>query len=178
MKNLVLSFAVLFLLAGVGTKLMAQPVHAHATAEAKLLIPISIGATQAVLDFGTIATGVGGGTVIIAADLAGTRTNTGANIVLASDNAGHSAKFHVDGEPNQTYSITMTPDINTDLQLDKGLDNMLARLVCSPAAGSSTLDASGDEDIYVGGTLTVDAAQASGTYATAADAITITVNYN
>ncbi|MCW3110720.1 MAG: hypothetical protein JWQ09_5226 [Segetibacter sp.] len=166
--------AAVIVLAAFGTKVNAQTNVATATADAKIVSAITIASSRA-LNFGSIAPGAGG-TVEIDATSAGAR-----NTSLAVTNAASSsAKFTVSGEGNSTYSIAVT---NATVTLTNGTpaDDMSATIIASAdgtnaSTATGTL-ASGTQDIYVGGTLTVANAQAAGVY-TAANAIEITVAYN
>jgi len=182
MKKIIFSLLAIVMVVGFSNKVMAQAVSEHATATATIQTPISIAATVNNLDFGKIVTGTDGGTVTIAATSAGERTKTGANVILAMGSTPNSAAFTVSGDAasGTTYTISMTPDKDTDLTLNKesSTETMAVRLVCAPTAVDGGVLTSGSQVIYVGGTLTVAADQAAGVYNSQADAITIEVNYN
>lgn len=158
---------------------------ASANASARIVPAISI-TNERHLDFGNIIRATGG-TVIIDATSTGTRSKTGS--VLLAPGLTSSAEFEVVGDGAATYSITRLPAVATPLVLTNinTAATMNATLVVSTdddagvesATGvlSGTTGTNGSQFVYVGGELTVAAAQAYGTYQNVGG-ITITVDYN
>ena len=168
-----------FFLAAVAWLVFATTANAQATASASstatIVTPISI--TKNVdMNFGNIAVQAGtGGTVALAASAAATRVTGGAGGVTLPVVTGTvtAAQFTVNGTANYLYHITLPAD-NT-ITLVNGGNLMHADLFNNSVAG--TLDNTGTQSFYVGATLTVAAAQASGVYTTATP-FNVTVNYN
>jgi hypothetical protein len=185
MKTFTKIIASVMVLSVLGNTAMAQSATATANASARIVSAISIASSRN-LDFGSISPGASGGTVKIDATLASTRSLTGANLT-ATVGAVTSATFTVTGDGAATYAITRVPVAATNLVLTSGGNTMNALLVVSTAANagvesttgtiSGTTGTDGTEVIYVGGTLTVGAAQAAGLYVNVGG-ISLTVNYN
>jgi len=185
MKTFSKMIASVMVLTVFATNVHAQSANATANASARIVSAISIASSRN-LDFGSISPGASGGTVQVAATLASARSLTGANLT-ATVGAVTSATFTVTGDGAATYAITRVPAAATALVLNSGLNSMSALLVVSTAAGagaetttgtiSGATGTDGTQVIYVGGTLTVGAAQAAGLY-TNPGGISLTVNYN
>jgi hypothetical protein len=185
MKNMSKMIASAIVILGFAATSIAQSATATANAQARIVSAISIASSRN-LDFGSISPGASGGTVQVAATLASARTLTGANLT-ATVGAVTSATFTVTGDGGATYAITRIPATATNLVLTSGANTMNALLVVSTAAGagaetvtgliSGVTGTDGTQIIYVGGTLTVGAAQAAGLYTNTAG-ISLTVNYN
>jgi spore coat protein U-like protein len=162
----VVSLAVLALaIAGTGSAVAAEDT---AQATGTVISPIAITKT-ADLVFGSFASGAGGGTVTIST--AGARGKSG-DVFLAGT-AGGAAKFDVSGEGGLTYSIALA---TTPLTRENGSETM--NFTVSSDITSGTLagtGASGAQSFFVGGVLTVGAAQVPGTYA---GTVKATVAYN
>lgn len=165
-----------FFLAAIAMIAFASSVNAQATASspasATIVTPISI-ANNVDMNFGNIAVQVAnGGTVILSAASAPTRTLTGTGLTLPTvTGTVSSAKFTVSGTANYTYVITLP----SSATLASGGNSMGAANFTHSAAG--TLSGLGSEIFYVGAELTVAANQAAGTYTTATP-FDVTVNYN
>ena len=190
MKTFTKVIASIMVLIGFAATVSAQSANATANATARIVSAISIASSRN-LDFGSISPGASGGTVTVAATAASTRGLTGANLT-ATAGAVTSAIFTVTGDGGATYSITRVPAVGTPLVLTGPSTNMSALLVVSttanagaettPGPGTSgtltnTTGTDGTNVIYVGGTLTVGAAQGAGVYNNTGG-ISITVNYN
>jgi hypothetical protein len=144
---------------------------ATSTATATIIAPISITKT-ADMSFGNLAVQAGtGGTVVLAP--AGTRTSTSGVTLPATTGTVTAATFTVDGTGSFTYAITL-PSTAT-LTRASGSETMTASSFTSNPSGTGALTA-GTQDIAVGATLTVAAAQVPGVYTSGN--FNVTVNYN
>lgn len=146
---------------------------ATATATATIVTPISI--TKNVdMNFGNIAvSAASGGTVILAP--AGTRTTGGAGGVTLPAVAGTvtAASFTVNGNGSYTYAITLPSSAVT--LTGPAAATMDATAFTSTPSATGTLTG-GTQNLLVGATLTVAAAQAAGVYTSGN--FNVTVNYN
>ena len=146
---------------------------ATATATATIVTPISI--TKNVdMNFGNIAvSAASGGTVILAP--AGTRTTGGAGGVTLPAVTGTvtAASFTVNGNGSYTYAITL-PSSPVTLT-GPAAATMDATAFTSTPSATGTLTG-GTQNLLVGATLTVAAAQAAGVYTSGN--FNVTVNYN
>lgn len=176
MKNFTKLFALGIVMMGVTLGASAQE-SATASASATIITPISITKTVD-MNFGNLAVqSTSGGTVILAPEtgVAG-RTESGGVTLPATAGTVTAATFTVQGQADYTYAITLP---TTDVILTNGtpaVDMILNAFTSTPdATGTLTL---GTATLYVGGTLTLAAAQPAGTYNTALTPFTVTVNYN
>lgn len=153
----------------------SQAVEGTATATGTVIAPISI-TKSADLNFGKFASGAGGTMTV---STSGAATSTG--IVRSTIVTPTAAKFDVSGDNDATYAITYT---GTSATLSDGATGTMALAIhsdltagniTSGTVSSGTLSASGAQSIYVGGTLTVGATQASGTYT---GSVKVQVEYN
>lgn len=146
---------------------------ATATATATIVTPISI--TKNVdMNFGNIAvSAASGGTVILAP--AGTRTTGGAGGVTLPAVTGTvtAASFTVNGNGSYTYAITLPSSAVT--LTGPAAATMDATAFTSTPSATGTLTG-GTQNLLVGATLTVAAAQAAGVYTSGN--FNVTVNYN
>jgi len=127
------------------------------------------------LQFGSFAHGVGG-TVTIAANSAGDRTASGPILYNSGTTQVSSAKFTVTGDANHSFTIGLPADNTKSITTGgESPSTMALNFTSSPAAGTATLDGSGNSIIYVGAVLQVAATQAAGAYTGTFD---VTVNYN
>lgn len=155
---------------------LAAPVQAAqdtASATGTVVTPIAIVAAGN-LAFGSFAPGAGG---TVTVSTSGVRTASGP--ILMTGAAASAARFDISGEASSTYSIThsgsatLTSGANT-MALTKFSDLSAANATAgNPLTG--TLDGTGAQSLYVGGTLAVGAAQASGVYT---GTVIATVEYN
>jgi hypothetical protein len=144
---------------------------ATATSSATILTPISIDQT-ADMNFGNVAVqSTTAGTVILSAT--GVRSTTGGTTLPATAGTVATAAFTVSGEDGYTYAITLP---SSPLTISSGANNMTVSSFTSLPSGTGTLTG-GSEEITVGATLNVAAAQASGTYISGTP-FNVTVNYN
>jgi hypothetical protein len=124
------------------------------------------------MNFGNIAVSTAtGGTVVLAP--AGTRTTTGSVSLPATAGSPTAAAFTVTGQGSYTYAITLP---TTATLTDGSSHNMTVNTFTSNPSSTGTLS-SGTQNIAVGATLTVGAAQAAGAYTTSTP-FAVTVNYN
>jgi hypothetical protein len=146
---------------------------ATATATATIVTPISI--TKNVdMNFGNIAVQASAGGVVILHPN-GSRSLTGTGVTLpAAAGTVTAADFTVNGNGNYTYAITLPA--STILTITGGgSDVMTADTFTSTPNGVGTLS-SGTDDLTVGASLHVAAAQTAGTYISSN--FNVTVNYN
>lgn len=140
-------------------------------ASATVITPISI-SKIADMNFGNLAVQTAtGGTVILAP--AGTRTSTSGVTLPFTVGTVTAAAFTVAGSGVSTYSITLPNSVT--LTHSGGVQTMSAGTFTSNPAVTGTLS-SGTENISVGATLTVAAAQLAGVYTSGN--FNVTVNYN
>ena len=158
------------LLAGYTSQIHAQAT-ATATATATVVTPISI-AKNADMSFGNLAVQTAtGGTVVLAP--AGTRTRTSGVTLPATTGTVTAASFTVTGNGSYTYAITLPATVT--LTHSGGVQTMTASSFTSNPSVTGALS-SGTQDIAVGATLTVAAAQLAGVYTSGN--FSVTVNYN
>lgn len=144
---------------------------ATATATATVVTPISI-SKNTDMSFGNLAVQAAtGGTVVLAP--AGTRTRTSGVTLPATTGTVTAASFTVNGNGSYTYAITLPTTVT--LTHSGGVETMAASSFTSNPSGTGALS-SGTQDIAVGATLTVAAAQLAGVYTSGN--FNVTVNYN
>lgn len=159
------------ILAIAGNSVFSQGVTASANAEGNIVNPIQI-STVLDMNFGNIAVGISGGTVILSP--LGVRSTSGDVILPSITGTVQGAKFLVTGETGYTYSITL-PLISMDIY-NPSLDVMTIDSWTSSPSGTGTLTG-GSEFLYIGGQLNVNPSQAPGVYSSVAP-FDITVDYN
>jgi hypothetical protein len=165
--TILLSLVAIFSIASITVK--AQ-VTATATASATIITPIAISKSLD-MSFGNVAVSPTiSGTVTLTP--ANVRTITGGVTLPVVAGTVNAAKFTVTGLTGSTYSITLP---SSALTLTSGANTMTVTSFTSTPTPTGTLTG-GTQDIYVGATLNVAAAQAAGTYTSAA--FPVTVNYN
>ena len=144
---------------------------ATATASATIIGPISLTKVTD-MNFGNIAVGTLGGTVVLAP--AGGRTATTVTLpaVIGTVSA---ATFTVSGVGSSTYAITLPTGDYTITRLT-GSETMTVNTFTSTPSATGTL-AGGTQTLAVGATLNVTGSQVAGTY-TNAVGFPVTVNYN
>ena len=163
-------FVTAILITGFAINTKAQST-ATATATATIVTPISISKT-ADMSFGNIAVNATtGGTVVLAT--AGTRTSTSGVTLPATTGTVTAAAFTVNGSGSYTYAITLPTTVT--LTHSGGVETMSAGSFTSNPSGTGTLS-SGTQNVAVGSTLTVAAAQLAGVYTSGN--FNVTVNYN
>ena len=172
MKNISKVFATAAVVLAFTNSSFAQAT-ATAAASATIITPISI-VKNIDMNFGNVAVSASlAGTVVLAP--AGTRTTGGAGGVTLPSTTGTvaAADFTVSGQANYTYAITLP----SSATLSNGSSSMTVNAFTSFPSTTGTLATNGTQDLKVGATLNVTAAQASGTY-TNATGVPVTVNYN
>jgi hypothetical protein len=182
MKKLILSIAVIAMVATFSNKVTAQTSATENTAAGAVLV-VPMGITEnAPLHFGTIImTDALGGTVALST--ANLRAVTGGLALTAIAPTSTVGAWSVTGTMNETYALTAPATItvsettlgvaNMDITALKVLYNGGAEEV---AIGSvSTLSGAGTDNFSIGGLLTVGASQLAGIYEGTFD---VTVDYN
>jgi len=165
--SILISLVVLFSIASVTVN--AQ-VSATASTSATIITPIAITKTTD-MNFGNVAVSPTlAGTVQLATTSA--RTAGGGATLPAVTGTVSAAKFNVTGLAGSTYSISLPASIT----LTNGGNTMTVNAFTSTPTPTGTLTG-GTQDILVGATLNVSAAQAAGLY-TNATGLVVTVNYN
>lgn len=159
--------------AGAGAFSSAAAAEATATASATVVAPIAI-AVGSQLSFGSFAAGPGG---TVTVNTGGVRSAAGP--ILSSAATPSAARFDITGQAGLTYAITHAG--STDLS-NGGATMALAKTSDLAGAGGSTgnvasgmLSAAGTQSLFVGGKLTVAAAQQAGVYS---GTVIATVEYN
>jgi hypothetical protein len=104
---------------------------------------------------------------------AGTRTSTSGVTLPATAGTVTAATFTVSGNGSYTYAITLPTTVT--LTHSGGVQTMDATAFTSNPSGTGALTA-GTQDISIGATLTVAAAQLAGVYTSGN--FDVTVNYN
>ncbi len=114
-----------------------------------------------------------GGNSLITVAPSGTRTITSGagGVRLIPSMPGTSGAFAITGNPNTSISISLP---STTTLSGPGAVMRLENFVSSPAAGTATLDASGNLTLNVGASLNINSNQATGTYN---GTYTVVVNY-
>ncbi len=167
MKNL-LTFAIIVL--GFTATSFAQ-VTATASTTATIITPIAI-EKDIDMNFGNIAVSPTlGGTVVL--PTSGARTKTGGVTLPVVTGTVSAASFTVTGEGNSTYSITLP---SSAITLTSPSGTMTVENFVSTPSNTGALN-NGSQEVKVGATLNVGAAQAAGTY-TNESSLFVTVNYN
>jgi len=154
----------------------AQAAQATATASGTVVTPIAITAA-ANLAFGSFAAGAGG---TITVSTSGARTSSG---VVALGGGAAAARFDITGSASTTYSIshsgtavlTNTTGGGGETMALAKFSDLTAGNATSGNVSSGTLDGAGAQSLFVGGTLTVGAAQVPGVYT---GTVIATVEYN
>jgi hypothetical protein len=143
----------------------AHAASASASGTATVIAPMTISKT-ADLRFGSFAPTTSAGSVVIST--AGARSGT--NVSLSSLNTGGAAGFSVTGDTTATYTITLPSSATLS---GPGTSMTISNFTSNPS-GTGTLSG-GAGTIAVGGTLAVNASQASGAYS---GSFSVSVDYN
>ena len=169
MKKLSILVSLVALFSIISLNAEAQ-VSATASTSATIITPIAIVKTVD-MNFGNVAVSpTVAGTVVLAPNSG--RTATGGVTLPVITGTVAAAGFTVTGQAGTTYSITLPCSIT----LTSGANTMTVNSFTSTPTPTGTLTG-GTENITVGATLNVNAAQASGLY-TNATGLVVTVNYN
>ena len=170
MKNMKKVLVLAIVVLGFAASSFAQ-VTATASTTAIIITPIAITKTVD-MNFGNIAVSPTlGGTVVL--PTAGSRTLTGGVTLPVVTGTVTAASFTVTGEGSSTYSITLP---SSAITLTGPSGTMTVQNFVSTPSSTGALT-SGSQQVKVGATLNVSAAQAAGTY-TNASGLFVTVNYN
>lgn len=141
-------------------------------ASATVVSPIAFTNTNT-LAFGKFTNAAGTVTV----DPAGARTAGTTSALLINNSTHEAGQLDVTGDVNATYSISLTGDDLSDGTNTMALDTLTA--AASTATGTpittGTLDGSGNQNLKIGGTLTVSPTQPSGVYT---GTYAVTLEYN
>lgn len=181
MKNSIMLFAAIVMIAGFSTTVIAQTsaTVTGTTAGAKLIVPMTI-AQDAPLHFGTINVLTGEKGDVVLPSNSTTRIFSGGVASSAVAPFATNAAFHVTGTKNTTYALTLPSTIQVS-ETESGKDKMTISDLTARfnGAGSdavtSTLSASGTDNFTLGGTLKVDKDQDGGIYS---GTFNVTVDYN
>lgn len=123
------------------------------------------------LSFGAFVANTGG---TIAVSTSGGRSKTGSVTLLPQGGGSTAAQFTVSGPVMAIYTITLPADATIALSDDNGHSMALNGFVSYPHA-SGTLSSGGMQTLSVGATLSVNNAQARGSYS---GSFPVTVHYN
>jgi hypothetical protein len=181
MKKTILIFAVIVMITGLTSNLIAQTsaTVAATAAGAKLIAPMTLTQTSP-LHFGTINVLLAaGGTVALST--ANVRTPSAGVALSAVAPTSTNAAYNVTGTISSTYAVTLPATITVLHSITPANTMTISLLKIKFNGGSettvltSTLSGAGTDSFIVGGTLTVGAAQLAGIYA---GTFAVTVDYN
>jgi len=152
--------------------------NAQATATATAVSSATIVTTLEIskasdLNFGNLAVTATAGTVVLAPNADGTRTEAGGVSLPVVNGTVSAAEFDVLGQEGYAYSISLPTSI---LLTGSGDDITLDSFTTDKATNQSTL-IEGADSFYVGAKIHVNASQTPGTYTNEAG-LSVTVNYN
>ena len=166
----ILAFSIMLIAFSAGA--FAQ-LSATATASATIVSPLSI-VNAGNMNFGNVAVGAGGGTVVLAP--AGGRTTTGDAALPTVIGTVTPAIFTISGTPNTSYSITLP---STAATINSGANTMTVNSFSGDIVSPATIPAAGPATLRVGATLNVSGGQATGLYTSLpGDEFTVSINYN
>ncbi len=167
-KILALSVILLAFSAGAFAQLSAT-----ATATATIVSPLSI-VNAGMMNFGNVAVGAGGGTVVLAP--AGGRTTTGDAALPTVIGTVTPAMFTIAGTSGTAYSITLPVAAAT---INSGANTMTVTNFTGDIVSPNTIPVAGSVTLHVGATLNVGGGQATGIYTSlAGNEFTVSINYN
>ncbi len=142
----------------------AQAATETVGADAEIIPAVTLG-TPADIDFGTIAADATGGTAVVAAS-SGATTSCATLTCVGTSSPG---SIVVTSESGQTVDVSFATA--GAVTLTSGTDTMSM----TPSLSTTSFTSTGSDTVYVGGTLTVGASQAAGTYSGTFD---VNVDYN
>lgn len=163
MKKITLIAALLFS----GMAFAQSSATGNAAVNAVVVAPISI-TVDSPLDFGTFTTDDAAGTVIVGTDGARTFSDE-TDMLIIGETASSAAKFTVGMDAGESYGVTTTISQQPKLG-DDSATMTLSDLTSSLSSDSGNVA----ETFTIGGTLTVPADQAAGTYT---GQVQVTVTY-
>lgn len=172
LKNIVRVLPVLCL---AGAALPAAAQSADGSGSITVIRPLTV-TNDTPMAFGTVvrpATSAGNGTVAVAAAATPARSVTGDVVALASTSAS-AAKFTLDGEGGQTVSVT----VPASFDMASGSDTLTvatSKDIGATVTLSGALGSDGTKVFYVGGSVPITNATASGAYA---GTFTVSASYN
>ena len=151
---------------------IAQSVAGNTTA--LLITPITI-SKNTDMNFGNLASSsTTGGTIILSTSGSRSIGGSGGVTLPAIIGTVSAADFTVSGQGGYGYTITLP----TTVTISDGLGHsMTITSFTSSPSSTGTLSSAGTQDLTVGGTLNVSAAQAAGSY-TSSSGVSVTVNYD
>lgn len=137
-----------------------------ANTAANVIAPLTVAETNGGMNFGDVAVGTGGGTVVL--DTGSGRSVTG-DAEAVTGGTVQAGAYQVNGSGNKAYSITLP---GSTLITD-GTNNMTVNGFNHDAGGSPALSA-GVDTFNVGATLNINGGQAANPYS---GTYNLTVNY-
>ncbi len=181
MKRSILVFAVIVLMAGFTTTVMAQTsaTVAATSAGAKLIVPMTLTET-APLHFGTINVLLGAGGTCLLPSNSTTRVFSAGLAASTVAPVATNAAYNVTGTMNATYALSLpaTVTVTETVGAVATMDITLLKARFNGAGADdvvSTMSATGTDSFTLGGTLTVAPAQVAGIYA---GTFSVSVDYN
>lgn len=162
-NKLIIAAGAVALTAGMYTS-AASAASITANASATVIAPLTVLETNGGMNFGDVAVGTGGGTVVL--DTAGARTTTGDAEAVAGGTVQAGA-YSVSGSGTKAYNLTL-PASTT---ITDGTDTMLVNGFTHNSGG---VLAGGVDTFNVGATLNISGGQADNAYS---GTYTLTVNY-
>lgn len=179
MKKLLLIFAAVLLMAGYTNKVSAQNLVTKSnSAGGEIMAPLTLVANTP-LEFGKLAVQADAGGTIVLTPATATAASATGGVTLMTGTTRTAAKYTVGGTASYVYTITV-PSAAVTITGTLPANTMTITgftfaSIASPTGTGGTLTAGGTDNFYVGGTLNVAAAQATGLYS---GTFNVSVNYN
>ena len=160
-------------LAGLIPSLALAQVTGSFSAAATVVQPLIIQSTTP-LNFGSFASGLNSGSVIVSSTAPYTRTATEGVTLVNSGNVGSFSTITINGTAGTTYSVTLPPRVT--LGASGGATMDITEFTTNLPTGSTKprIPDSGTGSFQIGGTLRVAANQPGGSYA---GTVPITIDY-